>query len=437
MKTGKGVYLTRRTDGRKTETMAIYTIESISTQDARFPLAPGAGTDSVHTNSEYCLAVTLFGSQNGIRGTGITLTLGDGNRLVCDAINLLAKPLAGLAIEDIMSDFGRISRQLADDPSLRWLGPHKGVIHLALASITNGCFDLWAKSRGVPLWKLLLDLTPEEVVRLLDLSYLEDALTENDVLEMLRDQAPKRIGRVPILKSGYPGYDTSIGWIAYDDQKVREMAVRAIDDGFTAFKLKVGSTEEDRDLRRAEMLRNCVGDSADLMFDANQRWNLPTAVRMCRQLGNSRPLWIEEPTHPDDIHAHVLLTREIYPLRLAAGEHIPNRVMFKNFMQAKAMHYVQADCTRLAGVSEFLTVSFLAKKLGLPIVPHVGDMGQLHQHLVLFNHIALGHEALFLEHIPHLRRHFVFPAEVSGGRYKTPQEPGASCDLTVTPDRTH
>jgi len=417
--------------------MAIYTIESISTQDARFLLPPGAGTDSVHTKPEYCLAVTLLGSQNGLRGTGITLTLGDGNRLVCDAIELLARPLAGMAVEDLMGDFGRISRQLADDPSLRWLGPHKGVVHLALASITNACFDLWAKTRGVPLWKLLLDLAPERVVRLLDLSYLEDVLPEKDVLDILQEQASKRTDRMPILQSGYPGYDTSVGWMAYDDQKVREMAVRAIDQGFTAFKLKVGSAEEDRDLRRAEMLRNCVGDSADLMFDANQRWSLPTAIRMCHELGKYRPLWIEEPTHPDDLQAHALLAKKISPLKLAAGEHIPNRVMFKNFMQAGAMHYVQADCTRLAGVNEFLTVSLLAKKLGLPIVPHVGDMGQLHQHLVLFNHIALGHEALFLEHIPHLHHHFVFPAEVSGGRYKTPQEPGASCDLKAITDGTH
>jgi len=437
MKTGRDAHPNQRANAPKTETMATYTIESISTQDARFSLPSGAGTDSVHTNSEYCLAVTLLKSQKSLQGTGITLTLGDGNRLVCDAIDLLAKSLAGMAIEDLMGDFGHISRQLADHPSMRWLGPHKGVVHLALASITNACFDLWAKSRGVPLWKLLLDLTPEEVVRLLDLSYLEDVLTESDALNILQEQASMRTDRMPILQSGYPGYDTSVGWMAYDDQKVREMTARAIDQGFTAFKLKVGSTEEDRDLRRAAMLRNCVGDSADLMFDANQRWSLPTAVRMCRELGKYRPLWIEEPTHPDDIQAHVLLAREINPLKLAAGEHIPNRVMFKNFMQAGAMHYVQADCTRLAGVNEFLTVSFLAKKLGLPIVPHVGDMGQLHQHLALFNHIALGHEAIFLEHIPHLRDHFVFPAEVSGGRYKTPQEPGASCDLKVTIDRTH
>jgi L-fuconate dehydratase len=412
--------------------MPDYFIESISAYDARFPLPPGAGTDSVHTNSEYCLGVTLLESQNGLCGTGITLTLGEGNRLICEAIEMLARPLVGMAIEELMSDFGRVSRRLSDDPSLRWLGPHKGVVHLALASITNACFDLWAKSRQVPLWKLLIDLTAAEVVRLLDLSYLEDVLCQADALELLREPFGSRAERKGILKTGYPGYDTSVGWIAYDDTKVKELTERAIENGFKAFKLKVGSADENRDLRRAQMLRSSIGGSAALMFDANQRWDLTTAIRMCRSLGAFEPLWIEEPTHPDDIHAHVVLAGEIAPLKIAAGEHIPNRILFKNFMQAGALHYVQADCTRLAGVSEFLTVSFLAKKLGFPVVPHVGDMGQLHQHLLLFNHIALGHEVLFLEHIPHLRNHFVFPARVNDGRYETPQEPGASCDLKVT-----
>jgi L-fuconate dehydratase len=412
-------------------------IRSVSSYDARFPLPPGAGTDSVHTNSEYSFAVTSLGGENGLRGTGIALTLGNGNKLVCEAIEMLAKPLAGAAIEELMADFGRVSRKLADDPSLRWLGPHKGVVHLALASITNACFDFWAKSRGKPLWKLLLDLTPSEVARLLDLSYLEDVLTEQDVLEMLQGQQASRSQRIPILQSGYPGYDTSVGWMAYDDQKVRDLTQRALDSGFRAFKLKVGSDDERRDLRRAAALRESIGESGALMFDANQRWNLPVAIRMSRALAVYRPSWIEEPTHPDDVHAHAVLAREIAPIKIAAGEHIPNRVVFKNFMQASALHYVQADCTRLAGVSEFLTVSFLAKKFSLPIVPHVGDMGQLHQHLVLFNHIALGHEISFLEHIPHLRGHFVFPALVAGGSYKTPQEPGASCDLKLSSDGNH
>lgn len=412
--------------------MPNYTIDSISTYDARFPLPPGAGTDSVHTTSEYCFAVTLLASNDGLCGTGIALTLGEGNRLVCEAIELLAKPLAGIAIEDLMSDFGKMSRRLADDPSLRWLGPHKGVVHLALASITNACFDLWAKSRGLPLWKLLLDLTPEELVRLLDLSYLEDTLSQEDALELLRSNWPSRVVREPILRSGYPSYDTSVGWMAYDDQKVRELTAHAINQGFRTFKLKVGSADESRDLRRAAMLRECIGDAGVLMFDANQHWNLPAAIRMCRGLAEFKPLWIEEPTHPDDIYAHVVLAREIAPVKIAAGEHIPNRILFKNFMQYGALQFVQADCTRLGGVSEFITVSLLARKFGLPVPPHVGDMGQLHQHLVLFNHIALGHEVLFLEHIPHLRDHFVFPAKVSGGHYSTPMESGASCDIILT-----
>ncbi len=413
--------------------MPTYTINRISTRDARYHLPAGAGTDAVHTNPEYCMAVTLLESDHGLCGTGISLTLGEGNQLVCKAIELMARPLAGLEIEHLMADFGCMAQRLANDPCLRWLGPHKGVVHLALASITNACFDLWAKSRRVPLWKLLLDLKPEEVVRLLDLSYLEDEMTAQDALDLLRDKMDSRPEREQILTTGYPGYDTSVGWMAYDDAKVRELTLRAMDQGFTAFKLKVGSPDAERDLRRAVMLRECVGDAGTLMLDANQSWNLPVALRRCRELVKVRPLWIEEPTHPDDVHGHSVVAGTIAPVKVATGEHIPNRVVFKNFMQSSAVHYVQADCTRLAGVSEFLAVSLMAKEFGLPVVPHVGDMGQLHQHLVLFNHIAIGHEVLLLEHIPHLRSHFVFPAQVSGGVYKTPQEPGASCDLkTIT-----
>jgi L-fuconate dehydratase len=378
------------------------------------------------------MALTHLATDGKLTGVGLALTLGEGNRLVCDAIRLLAPPLAGMQIEDIMARFGSIARRLADDPSLRWLGPHKGVVHLALASVTNACFDLWAKSRGVPLWKLLLDLSAEEVVATLDLSYLEDVLTSEEALAILRAEAPGRSARESILRTGYPGYDTSIGWMAYDDDKVRELTAQAIDRGFRAFKLKVGSADEARDLRRAAMLRETAGNSAMLMFDANQKWNLPHASRMCRELSRFAPLWIEEPTHPDDIYAHAVIAREIAPVKIAAGEHIPNRVLFKNFLRYGGVHFVQADCTRLGGVSEFLAVSLMAKKFGLPVVPHVGDMGQIHQHLVLFNHIALNNEVVFLEHIPHLNEHFVFPAQVSGGIYKTPQEPGASSDMILS-----
>jgi L-fuconate dehydratase len=404
-------------------------IRAVRTLDARFPLHGGAGSDAVHTGAEYCFAFTLLESDNGLTGTGLVLTLGDGNRLTCEAIELLGQSLAGREIAELMSEFGRVSRSIADHPQLRWLGPHKGVVHLALASLTNACFDLWAKSRQVPLWRLLLDLTPEQIASLLDLSYLEDILTSEDALQILREQLPLRAGREEILKTGYRGYDTSVGWFQYDDRRVAELAREALDRGFTAFKLKVGSKDGQRDIRRAEMLRHLVGQDALLMVDVNQQRTLPQAIEMCGQLKPVQPFWVEEPTHPDDVLGHRALARAIAPMRIAAGEHIPNRVLFKNFMLASALHFVQADCTRVAGVSEFLTVSLLARKLGLPVVPHVGDMGQIHQHLVLFNHIAMGHEPLFLEYIPHVREHFLHPANVSGGVYRTPQEPGCSCDL--------
>jgi L-fuconate dehydratase len=418
--------------------MKSVSIDRISTFDMRYSLPSGAGSDAVHTSPQYCLAVTRLESlYGGPSGTGFALTLGEGNLLVCEAITLLSKRLRDMPIEDLMADFGRIARQMADDPALRWLGPHKGVVHLALASITNACFDLWAKSRGVPLWRLLLDLSHEETIRLLDLTYLDEIMNETDALELLRKETSARAQRESVLHKGYPGYDTSVGWMAYDDAKVMDLTRRAMSKGFTAFKLKVGSADHSRDLRRASMLRQCAGDAASVMFDANQQWALTTARVMCKELAKLKPLWIEEPTHPDDLLAHVELAQVVAPVKIAAGEHIPNRVVFKNFMQAGAMYYVQADCTRLAGVSEFLTVSLLARKLNLPVVPHVGDMGQIHQHLVIFNHIAMGHEAVFLEHIPHLQSHFVFPAKVEDGYYRTPEEPGASSDLKELIERSY
>jgi len=405
-------------------------IDRIAVADLRYPLPPGAGSDAIHVEPEYCLAVTQLLCDGGkLSGTGFALTLGEGNRLVCEAIELLARRLKGRPVDELMATFGSTARVLADDPMLRWLGPHKGVVHLALASITNACFDLWAKSRGVPLWRLLLDLEPEQLVALLDLSYLEDVLDEKAAIALLRQQAPAREARSAILHEGFPGYDTSVGWMAYDDSKVRELTMRAINNGFCAFKLKVGSHDGARDLRRATMLRECAGRQGTIMFDANQQWTLPAARIMCRELAKLKPLWIEEPTHPDDMVAHAALARELAPVKIACGEHIPNRVVFKNFFEAQAMHYVQADCTRLGGVSEFLAVALLAKRFGLPMVPHVGDMGQIHQHLVLFLHIALGNERVFLEHIPHLREYFLFPAELECGRYRTPEEPGSSTDL--------
>ena len=404
-------------------------ITRIETEDRRFPLHGGAGSDAVHAAVEYAYAVTRLVTDGPDQGNGITLTLGRGNDIVCRIIDLLAAPIAGREVEELMSSFGMTLRQLADHPELRWLGPHKGAVHLALSSLVNACFDLWAKARKVPLWRLLLDLSPEQVVALLDLSYLEDDLTEAAALAILRGHILTRAQREQVLRDGYPGYDTSVGWFQYDDGKIRESAQKALDRGFRAFKLKVGSRDGERDIGRATMLRELVGSECRLMLDANQQWTLDTAERMCQAMRPLGPYWIEEPTHPDDLLGHAKLAQSIKPLRIAAGEHLPNRVMFKNFIKAGAVHFVQADCTRLAGVSEFLAVSLLARKYRLPVVPHVGDMGQIHQHLVLFNHIAMGHEALFLEYIPHLRDYFTDPARVANGVYQIPERPGASSDL--------
>ena len=404
-------------------------ISAVNTQDARFQLKPGEGVDAIHTNPQYAYAVTLLQTDSALTGVGLALTLGAGTEMVCDAIEALAQPLVGREIEELMASFGEVFRQIADHPQLRWLGPHKGVVHLALASLTNACFDLWAKARAVPLWKLLVDLSPEAIVALLDLSYLDDVLRPEDVVRLLTQEALHRHERHEVLALGYPGYDTSVGWFHYSDEQIRDNARRAVDAGFTAMKLKSGSPDTARDVRRALLVRETVGPDVQIMLDANQQWTLPVAVRVCLELAAMSPYWIEEPTHPDDVLAHQTLARAIAPIPVAVGEHIPHRVLFKNYMQAGAAHFIQVDCTRVGGISEFITVSLLARKFGLPVVPHVGDMGQIHQHLVLFNHVALGQEKIFLEYIPHLRDYFRFPAHVADGVYRPPQDPGSSSDL--------
>ncbi len=404
-------------------------ITRISTRDLRFPIGSGHGSDAIHRDPVYSYATLLLHDDSGLTGTGLAFTLGEGNDLVCRAAEFYAQRLIGKDILEVMADFGAIQRAMADEQQFRWLGPHKGVVQLALAAVTNACWDLWAKRRGVPLWKLLLDLKPAEVVATLDLSYLEDYLTHADALAILTGAAPTRASREGVLKTGYTGYDTSVGWFNYSDEQVRENCRKAVAAGFTAMKLKVGSKEADRDIRRANIVREVAGDKVRVMVDANQQWTLPQAVDVCKKLLPMDPFWVEEPTHPDDILAHRTLAGIIGRHRVATGEHVPNRVIFKNYLQLECLGFCQVDAVRVAGVSEFLAISLMARKAGVPVVPHVGDMGQLHQHLVLFNHIGMGHEALFLEHIPHLKGKFVHPVKVEGGVYATPREIGAGCDL--------
>lgn len=404
-------------------------ITAITIQDRRFKLDSGAGSDAIHRDPVYSYAVTELIDDSGITGTGFAFTLGEGNDLVCKAAAFYAEQLKGKDIEELMQHFGKLFNQLSNEQQFRWLGPHKGVVHLALASVTNACYDLWAKKRNVPLWKLLIDLSPEQVVNTLDLSYVEDELTRGEAIQLLQDVQAGKSERSSIIEKGYPGYDTSIGWFNYDDEKVRANCKKAIDAGFTAMKLKVGSADPQRDIRRSNIVREVAGNDVKVMLDANQQWTLPQAVSNCKELQSMQPYWIEEPTHPDDVLAHKVLADAIAPTKLALGEHVPNRIIFKNYLQTGCAGFMQVDAVRVGGVSEFITVSLLCKKYGIPVVPHVGDMGQLHQHLVLFNHIAMGHKALFLEHIPHLQKYFVHPAVIKNGVYQTPQVAGSTCEL--------
>lgn len=404
-------------------------ISSIHCQDRRFPLQADVGSDAVHRNPVYSYAVTELRTDSPATGTGFAFTLGEGNDLVCRAAEFLARDLPGHGIENLMARFGNWQLRAGNDQHLRWLGPHKGVVHLALASVTNACWDLWARSRGVPLWKLLLDLPTDALLAALDFSYVEDVLPVSEARTLLEAGRATRDRRMPILERGYPGYDTSIGWFNYSDQQVAANVSRSVASGFDALKLKVGSTDMDRDVRRIRLVRDAAGSNARIMVDANQQWTVPEAIAFAKRTRDLKLFWIEEPTHPDDLLGHRVIAESAAPVRIAAGEHVPNRIVFKNYLQAGAMAVCQVDAVRVAGVSEFLVISLLAKKFGVPVIPHVGDMGQLHQHLVLFNHIALDHEALFLECIPHLQPYFVHPAQVENGMYLIPQEAGASCEL--------
>ncbi len=396
--------------------------------DMRFDLKNGAGSDAVHVNPVYAYAVCKLQTNSTLEGIGLAFTLGAGNRIVCDAIDYLVKHIEGREIHELMADFGSVYKKMADDPNFRWLGPHKGVVQLALAAVVNACYDLWAKVEEMPLWKLLTDLSPEALVNTLDFSYYEDILTRSEAMQLLQSQKETRLERELIVQTGYPGYDTSVGWFNYSDAQVLRNVQEAMEQGFTAMKLKVGSKNAERDIRRARIVREAAGEDATLMFDANQQWTLPQAIEICKQLKDLNPFWIEEPTHPDDVLAHVRLA-EAVDVPLALGEHVPNKIIFKNFLQSGCISFNQVDAVRVGGVSEFILISLLSKKMNVPVVPHVGDMGQIHQHLVLFNHISVGHPALLLEHIPHLRDYFKFPVTIVDGKYITPQEPGMSADL--------
>lgn len=411
------------------------TITGAVEHDIRFPTSRTlAGSDATHPDPDYSAAyVVLSTEQPGLDGHGLAFTIGRGNEVVAAAIRALAPVVVGRTLESIVADMSGFWYALAGEGQLRWLGPEKGAIHLATAALVNAVWDLWAKAEGKPLWKLLVDLSPEELVACVPFQYITDALTPDEALAILRRSLPHRAAReAGMLRDGYPAYTTSAGWLGYSDEQVRQLCREGVAAGWTHFKMKVGQNLED-DLRRAALIREEIGPERTLMMDANQHWDVGEAIAAMRELARFDPLWIEEPTSPDDVLGHAAIARAIAPIGVATGEHCQNRVMFKQFLQAGALRFCQIDSTRLGGVNEVLAVLLMAAKFGVPVCPHAGGVGlcEYVQHLSIFDYICVSGslEDRVIEYVDHLHEHFVDPVVVRDGRYRAPLAPGYSAQM--------
>jgi L-fuconate dehydratase len=410
------------------------TITGIDVRDVRFPTSRTlAGSDAMNEAPDYSAAYAILATDTDLRGYGMTFTIGRGNEIVCEAMRSLAPLLIGTKLEDIAADPGAFWRAITGDSQLRWIGPEKGAIHLATAALVNAVWDLWARAEGKPLWKLVADMTPEEVVRCIDFRYLTDALTPERALELLHSRADGRVARERQLRErGFPAYTTSVGWLGYSDDEVRHRAREAVAHGWTHMKMKVGGSLAD-DLRRAALIREEIGPDRFLMMDANQVWDVEQAIVHTKRLAEFDPWWMEEPTSPDDILGHARIAREIAPVRVATGEHCHNRTMFKQLMQADAIGVCQLDSCRLGGVNEVLAVLLLAARFGVPVCPHAGGVGlsEYVQHLSIAEHVLLGGDLgdRVIEYVEELHEHFAEPVRMRDGRYLVPEAPGYSIEM--------
>ncbi len=414
------------------------TINEVHVRDIRFPTSVTLdGSDALNREPDYSAAYVVLRTDagDGIEGHGLTFTTGRGNELCVAAVQSLAHLVAGRTLEDLAADLGAFWSGLVNDGQLRWVGPEKGVIHLATAALVNAVWDLLAKRAGKPLWQFLADMTPEEVVRAVPFRHIADDLTPDEALAILRRLEPTKAARVAELRAtGYPAYTTSSGWLGYPDEKVRRLAREGVAAGWTHFKLKVG-LDLASDIRRAAIMREEIGEDRFLMVDANQAWDVDQAIEAVRALAPSRPLWIEEPTSPDDILGHARIARALEPLgiRVATGEHCHNRVMFKQFFQADAIGFCQIDACRLGGVNEVIAVLLLAAKHGVPVCPHAGGVGlcEYVQHLAIFDYVAVSGslDERVVEYVDHLHEHFDDPVVVRDGRYIVPEVPGYSITM--------
>jgi len=406
-------------------------ITGLETVDVRFPTSVTLdGSDAMNRDPDYSAAYVVLrtNGSSDLAGHGFCFTIGRGTEICVQAIKALRPLVVGSKASDLFADMGAFWRRLVGDSQLRWLGPEKGVVHMATAAVVNAVWDLYAKTEQKPVWKLLADLQPEQVVALVDFRYLTDALTPAEALEILRSRAAGKAEReADLLAHGYPAYTTSAGWLGYDDAKLRRLCQEAVDAGFNHVKLKVGASVDD-DVRRCAIAREVIGPDRALMVDANQIWDVPEAIDWMKRLAEFDPLWVEEPTSPDDILGHASIARAIAPIKVATGEHVHNRVMFKQMLQADALSFVQIDACRLAGVNEVVAVLLLAEKFGVPVCPHAGGVGlcELVVHLSAFDYIAVSGsmEGRVIEYVDHLHEHFAEPVTVTGGRYRLPRRPG-------------
>jgi len=409
-------------------------ITTVDVRDVRFPTSRTlAGSDAMNQAPDYSAAYVILETDGDLRGHGMTFTIGRGTEVVVTAIHALEHLVTGRRLSDIAGDPRGFWRGLTGDSHLRWIGPEKGVIHLATAALVNAAWDLWARAEGKPLWKLLVDMPAEQLVGCVDFRYMTDALTPQQAIDLLKRRAPGKAQReAEMRRDGFPAYTTSVGWLGFTDEEVQRRCRAAVERGWTHVKMKVGGNPDD-DARRAALIRGEIGSERFLMMDANQVWDVEEAIAATNRLAEFDPWWMEEPTSPDDILGHARIAREVAPVRIATGEHCHNRTMFKQLMQSGGLGVCQLDACRLGGVNEVLAVLLLAARFDIPVCPHAGGVGlcEYVQHLSLLDYIAIGGqlEDRVIEYVDELHEHFVAPAEIRDGRYVVPDTPGYSIEM--------
>jgi L-fuconate dehydratase len=412
-------------------------IVALTAHDVRFPTSRSLdGSDAMHTSPDYSAAYVVLHTDDRHGGHGLTFTNGRGTEICVAAIRALEPLVVGRTLAGITGDMRGFWRSLVSDDQLRWLGPEKGVVHLAAGAVVNAVWDLWAKSAGVPLWQLLSHLPPEELVAAIDFRYIDDVLSPEEALDLLRAASDGKAEReLQIVDDGYPAYTTSPGWLGYDDDKVAALVRGALDDGFRHIKMKVGQ-DLASDTRRAALIRDVLGSDGVLMMDANQVWGVDEAISWTKALAEFEPWWMEEPTSPDDVLGHARIRREVAPIRIATGEHVANRVVFKQLFQTDAIDVCQIDACRVAGVNEVLAIILMAAKFGVPVCPHAGGVGlcEYVQHLAVFDFISVSGtlDNRVVEWVDHLHEHFRDPAVLEHGRYRVPRAPGYSIEMLAS-----